>query len=264
MKRKSLRTFVQILLLGLLLGTSSSAYADAVSVTSASVTNLQIVPTSGTVVFTPQSSPATIAHAVVSDGFDGTSSRVESATRAETSISLGFAGAGAVSDFTDLSFSANSNVMLSGCLCSFESEGQAVLRKSFMIVGGSGNVDVNLSGLLVSMQTLMTDQFSFFAASDVLINLQVLDVSDSSSVHSFSFDSRLSIRPPTNSTVIEIERQLSEMFTLQFDKEYSLLVSVIANSRAAQNEIPEPASVLLLVSGLGFMAGFVKKWRAGL
>ena len=133
-----------------------------------------------------------------------------------------------------------------------------------MVVGGSGNVNVNLSALLVTMQTLMTDQFSLSAASTAIISLQVLDVSDFSTVHSFSFDSRLGIRPPTNSTVLEIERQLSEVFTLQFDREYSLVLIAIANSRAAQNEIPEPASVILLVSGLGLMAGFVKKWRAGL
>ena len=260
MKRTSLGTCV--LLLGLLLGISSSAHADAISITSASVTNLQLVPTAGTLVFTTQSSPATIASGAITDGFDGPSNRSESPTHAQASISLGFASAGADSNFTNTSFTANSNVMLSGCLCSFEAEGFAALRKNFMIVGGSGNVNVNLSGLLVTMQTLMTDQFSFFAASTTIIHLQVLDASNFSSIHSFSLDSRLNIRPPTNSTTLEMERQLSEIFTLQFDKEYRLDVTAIANSRAAQNEVPEPASVFLLVSGLGFAAGFVRKRRA--
>jgi hypothetical protein len=249
MRRKSLRTFLQILLLGLLLGTTSSAYADAISITSVSLSNLQIVPTAGMIVFTTQLSPAPArAHAVVTDGFDGPSSTSVSQTVAQTSINLGFAGAAAVSDFTNMSFSANSNVMLSGCLCSFEAEGFASLRKSFMIVGGSGNVDVNMSALLETMQ----------------MSLHVVDPADLISIHIFSFDSRLSIRPPTNSTLIETERQLSHVVTLQFDKEYILLLLVNANSRAGQNEIAEPASVVLLVSGLGFMAGFVKKWRTGL
>ncbi len=132
-----------------------------------------------------------------------------------------------------------------------------------MIVGGTGNVDVNISALLMTAQTLMTDQFSFFAASNVIINLQIADPSDFSIVHNFSFNNRLSIRPPTNSTALEIERQLSEAVTLVFDKEYSLRVSIFANSEAGQNEIPEPATMVLLVSGLGFMAGFVKKRRNG-
>ena len=132
-----------------------------------------------------------------------------------------------------------------------------------MIVGGSGNVDVNMSALLQTMQILMTDQFSFSAGSTALMSLHVVDPADLISIHIFSFDSRLSIRPPTNSTLLETERQLSHVVTLQFDKEYILLLLVNANSRAGQNEIPEPATVVFLVSGLGFMAGFVKKRRRG-
>ncbi|HEX7329904.1 MAG TPA: PEP-CTERM sorting domain-containing protein [Pyrinomonadaceae bacterium] len=260
MKRTSLGTCV--LLLGLLLGTSSSAHADAISITSASVTNVQIVPTAGTLVFTTQSFPATLANAVLTDGFDGPSNQSVSPTHAQASISLGFASAAADSNFTNMSFSANSNVMLSGCLCSWEAEGFASLRKNFMIVGGDGNVSVNVSGLLTTMQTLMTDQFSLSAGSTILVGLRVFDASDFSTVHSFSFDSRVAIRPPTNSSTTEIERQLSELFTLQFNKEYGLSITVIANSRAAQSEVPEPASVFLLVSGLGFAAGFVRKHRA--
>ncbi len=261
MKRKSSRTFVQILLFVLLLGTSATAYADAIAITSGSLSNIQIVPTSGTVVFTTPS--ATAAGGVVSDGFDDSSNRMESPTRSEASINLGFASAAAVSDLTNLLLSANSSVMLSGCRCQFEAEGQAFLRQGFMITGGTGNVNVNLSALLLSMQSVMTDQFSFFAASGVIFNLQVLNASDFSPVHNFSFTFRFSVLPPNNSAVMEFERQLSEIFTLQFGTEYILRASIFANSEAGQNEIPEPGSVVLLVSGLGFMAGVVKRRRMG-
>jgi hypothetical protein len=259
MTRKSPRIFIQILLFVLLLGTSATAYADAIAITSGSLSNIQIVPTSGTVVFTTPS--ATAAGAVVSDGFDDSSNRMESPTRSEASLNLGFANAAAVSDLTNFSLSANSSVILSGCRCQFETEGQAFLSQSFMITGGSGNVAVNLSALLSSMQSVMTDQFSLFAASSVIFNLQVLNASDFSPVHNFSFRNRFSVLPPDNSSIMEFERQLSEAFTLQFGTEYSLRASTFANSEAAQSEIPEPASVVLLVSGLGFMAGFVKKRR---
>ncbi len=261
MRRKSSKTFVQILLFVLLLGTSATAYADAIAITSGSLSNIQIVPTSGTVVFTTPSS--TEAVAVVSDGFDDSSNRMESPTRSEASLNLGFANAAAVSDLTNFSLSANSSVILSGCRCQFEAEGQAFLSQSFMITGGSGNVAVNLSALLSSMQSVMTDQFSLFAASSVIFNLQVLNASDFSPVHNFSFRNRFSVLPPNNSSIMEFERQLAEAFTLQFGTEYSLRGSLFANSEAAQSEIPEPASVVLLVSGLGFMAGFVKKRRTG-
>ena len=259
MRRKSPRTFVWILLLGILLCTSSSAYADAISITTVSLSNLQIVPTSGTIVFSlPASGVRTIASGAAANSFgEESGSHSLGPTRSEASTSVTFAGAGGLSDFANLSLNANSNVMLAGCICSAESEGLASLRTTFTIVGGSGDVDVNFSGLLQTMQTLMTDEFSLFAASDVRFDLQVLDVG------TFSFAFRPNIGP-NDSTVIEMQRQLSEVLTLQFNQPYTLLVFVGANSRGAQSEIPEPATAILLVSGLGFMAGFVKKWRTGL
>ncbi len=255
MTRKSLGLCV--LLLWLLLGSSSNAYADAISMTSVTLSNFQLVPTSGTIVFsTPQTGSRTAASAVAINSFDEESAnQSQSLTRSEASASVTFATANAVSDFTNLSFSANSNVMLSGCLCQAESEGLANLTATFMIAGGSGNVDVNFSGLLQTMQNLMTDQFSLFAASDARFSLQVLDVS------TFSVDSTLRIGP-NDFTTLENQRQLSQVFNLQFNQEYTLLVTLSANSRAAQNEVPEPATVVLLGSGLACVAGFVRKRRA--
>jgi hypothetical protein len=60
---------------------------------------------------------------------------------------------------------------------------------------------------------------------------------------------------------LQTQRQVSEVFSLQFGQQYNLIVFVGANSRAAQSEVPEPATVVLLVSGLGFMAGVVRKRR---
>lgn len=260
MTRKSLRTFVQVLLLGLLLGTSSSAHADAISMTAVNVTNIQLVPMSGTVMFfATQATPRGFASAVATDGFEGPSNQQQSPTLAQASINIGFAGASAVSDVTNLSLNANSNVMLADCVCAAESEGLASLRTSFMIVGGTGNVNVNLSALLGTTQNIMLDQFTLTAVSEARITFQVF----SGTTQIFSFDSTLRIGP-TGPTSQELERQLSEILSLQFNTEYTLSVLAIANSRATQSEVPEPASVILLVSGLGFMARFVKKRRTGL
>jgi hypothetical protein len=258
MGRKSLGTCV--LLLGLLLGTSSSAYADAVAITSVTLSNIQLTPTSGTIVFSPpQSGPRTAANAVAINGFgeeDG-SNQSESLTRSESSASVTFANANAVSDFTNLLVSANSSVMLSGCLCDAEAEGLAILRTSFMVIGGTGNVDVLFTGLVQSIQDLATDQLSLFAASDVDITMQV------AGVNVFSFDPRLRLSGGFNdSDNFEVQRQLSQILNLQFGQQYDIDIFVRANSRAAQNEIPEPATVVLLASGLGLTAGFMRKLRA--
>ena len=260
MTRELLRTCV--LLLGLLLGTSASAYADAVAITSITVSNFQLVPTSGSVVFLgPQFSPRTVAFATASNTatnglFEETSNITPSPTRAEASTNITFANASGVSDFPNLFLSANANVMLSGCSCTATAEGGAALHEIFMIVGGTGNVDVNVSALVQTVQDLVTDQLSLFAASDIDIDLQVAGVTV------FSFDPRLSIAF-LDSQNFETQRQLSQILNLQFGQQYNLDLFIRANSRAAQNEIPEPATVVLLVSGLGFMAGFVKKRRNG-
>lgn len=257
MGRKSLGTCV--LLLGLLLGTASSAYADAVAITSVSLSNIQLVPTSGTLVFSPpQSGPRTAANAVAVNGFGAEDSESQdSLTRSEGSASVNFANANSVSDFTNLLVTANSSVMLSGCVCDAESEGLAILRTSFMIVGGTGSVDVMFSGLVQSIQDLATDQMSLFAASDVDITMQV------AGVNVFSFDPRLRLSGGFNdSDNFEVQRQLSQILNLQFGQQYDIDIFVRANSRAAQNEIPEPATVVLLASGLGLTAGFVRKRRA--
>jgi hypothetical protein len=73
----------------------------------------------------------------------------------------------------------------------------------------------------------------------------------------FSFDSSLRIGP-NSSMDRETEQQLSGVLTLEFNKE-SLILTLGGNSIGS--EVPEPATVVLLVSGLGFMAGFVKKRR---
>ena len=255
MRRKSLGGCV--LLIVLLLGASSTAYADAVSSTQVTLSSLQIVPTAGTVVFSTPTfgSPTSASEAAVNSLEEEAGQHVQNPTHAEASVSITFANAGGVSDLASFTLSANTNVMLSGCLCSAETEGLAMIRQSFMIVGGSGNVDVTLSAVMQSIQNLITDQFSLGAASEARFFVSILDV------ESFSFDSQLRIIGPNGLTNLEMQRQLSEVITLQFGQQYNLLVSIGAISRATQNEIPEPATMVLLGSGLVFMVRVVRKRR---
>ena len=159
-----------------------------------------------------------------------------------------------LSDFATRALSVNTNVTLPGCRCEAETEANAVLRLGFTITGGTGAVDVTFSALAQSLQTLVRDEFSTFAVSEARIFLNVLGVT------TFSFDSLLRAMP-NEAITLETQRQISEVVTLQFNQQYTLLISLNAVSRAGQNEIPEPATVVLLVSGLGFMTGYVKRPR---
>ena len=259
MTRKSLRTCV--LLLALLLGASSSANADALSITSVSFSNFQIVPSSGTIVFTLPRTQA-LARATNSLGQESLELVVsESPTIVQqASASVTFANASAVGNPVNLSGSENSNATLSGCNCEAFAVGQTVLQRSFMITGGTGNVDVTFSALLVTMQTLMTDEFGVLASSNVLEAVHL----GSNSLFPF-FSTTIQIGPNSLRTS-NLEQQLSQTVTLQFNTVYRIDINLSANSTVVNQspaEIPEPATAVLLVSGLGFMAGFVKKRRNG-
>ena len=178
-----------------------------------------------------------------------------SPTRSELSSNITFASASGVADFPNGFLSTNGNVMLGCSNCTGRAEAGASFHEQFMITGGTGSVNVTLSALLQTVQNVVTDQFSLSAESDIFIDVQV------NRVNIFSVDSRLSIGP-NNSATIEMQRQLSQVLTLQFGQTNLFEVFVRVDSRAAQGEIPEPATVVLLVSGLASMAGFVKKRRA--
>ena len=257
MSRKSLRTCV--LLLGLILGTASSAYADAISTTSLTFTSFQIVPTSGTVVF---SLPSTQALARATNSL-GQESLELVASESPTAIhlasaSVSFANGFAIADPLNFIGSQSSNAMVSGCNCEAFGVGQTVLQKTFVITGGTGNVDVTFSAVLLTMQTVMTDEFGTFAGSNVLAGIHL----GSTSIFPTIF-SVVEIGP-NDSRVSNIQHQLSQVLTLQFNTIYRLDVTLSANSTVVNQspaEIPEPATAVLLVSGLGFMAGLVKKHR---
>ena len=247
---------IWVLLVGLVLGTASSAFADTLSLTTVTLTNLQIVPSSGTVVFsTPQfGSPTTASGAAANSLGEEDGDSAVSPTFAQAFTTVTFASAGGAAELSSMSLNAVTNVTLSGCGCSAENEGQGALRLSFMIVGGTGPVDVTFSALTETIQNLVTDQLSLFAVSETRIFLNVIDVA------TFSFDSSLRIGP-NEVTVRDTQRTISEVVTLQFNQQYNVLVSGLAVSRAAQTEVPEPATIVLLISGLGFMTGLVKKRR---
>ena len=260
MKRKSIRTCG--LLLGLLLGTASSAYADALSITSLTFSNFQIVPASGTIVFSLPNSHA-LARATNSLGEESLQVVNSDSPIAIqlASASVSFASGFAIADPLNFIGSQNSSATLSGCNCEAFGVGQTVLQKTFVITGGTGNVDVSFSAVLLMMQTVLTDEFGTFAGSDVLAGIHL----GSTSIFPTIF-SVIEIGP-NDSRVSKIQQQLSQVLTLQFNTEYRLDITLSANSTVvnqAPGEVPEPATVVLLVSGLGFMAGFVKKRRNGL
>ena len=249
MSRKPLRLFVQILLVGLLLGVSSTAHADAISVSAVTFSNFQITPAVGTVTFTPTAS-STVALATNSLGETApVMSNTFPIAQANTAVT--FTSSSAVANANTFSATANSLIALPACTCVASSAGQANLSATFVITGGDGNVNVNISALFTTMSSLMTDHNGAFDQSQVITTLTVDGVAIFDVTNVFNIFSN-------GSDVQSRIHQVSEAVTLAFNVPHTISVHIHAGS-FAENQVPEPATAVLLISGLGGVAGFLRK-----
>ena len=132
----------------------------------------------------------------------------------------------------------------------------ASLSGTFVILGGTGNVNVTISGLFTTLQSAMTDQFGLLAQSDVSYSIAVDDVLSFSNAFTV-----VAVGPNLSDQQSRMD-QITAAVSLQFNVPHTISIEIRAQSFGInEGEIPEPATVVLLFSGLGFMAGVVRKRR---
>ena len=255
MRVKSVKVFV-VLLFGLLLGASSNAHADTVVITSFN-SNVQFNPATGTAVFTPTGASARAgAMNSLGENQDITSNTFPIS---QSTVLVTFANASSSVSATNQTANATSFVSVGGCSCSASSFGQGIFTGTLVILGGEGNVDVTFSIMPFATGQVTTDQFGVRGQAEVFYNLLLNGVSV------LSQDQMLiEVEGPNRTGGFQLgPGGVSKVFSLQFGAVNTIefRMGALAFGMNEVSEIPEPASVVLLFSGLGFMARIFKKRR---
>jgi hypothetical protein len=253
MRFKSLKVFIGVLVFGVVLGASSTAYADTVAITSLTVSNLQFTAATGMAQFTPTS---TSARAVAQNSFGENIENINNTFPiAQATATVNSATTSGTANATTNTLSGSVSSSVSGCSCTASGFSVAILTGTLVITGTEGTVDVNVSALMSELRQLQTDQFGVRAIADLSFNLFV----DDSPVFSLQVDLFHPLEGPNRSVLLGGGSNLmSGTIRLQAGAEHTVRAVLVTGS-AAVSEVPEPATVVLLVSGLGFMTGVLKK-----
>jgi len=251
MTATSLKVFVRVLLFGLLLGAASTANADAISFISVNVSNIQFTPAAGSATFTVTGASAR-AQAGNTLGED---QNLMSSTFpvAQSAVVVNFASASGIANASNISVGGTAEANVSGCSCSAGSFSQSILTGTLVVLGGQGNAKVTVSGLFDGLTHLETDAFGKYVEVGWLFDVFVNGVS------LFSIDFINTRTGPNQLALTEFSNQLSRAITLQYGAVNTIEIR-LTPSALSINEVPEPATVALLISGLGFM-GVIRKRR---
>lgn len=253
MKVTSRKVFVRVLVFGLLLGAASTAYADALSITSFTVSNLQFTAATGTAQFTLTGASA---RADASNSFGQSVSNLSNDfPLAAATANVNFASANGTANATTVSLSGSSSASIGGCSCSAGSASVLTLTGTLVVVGTEGMVNVDISGLQTLLLHLETDEFGRYAESAINFDILVNGLP----VFSVQIDQLVSIGP-NGLADIQGSSQIARTISLQAGTENTILVRAVPSSLVI-NEVPEPATIVMLVSGLGFMTGLLRKRR---
>ena len=251
----SLKVFAPVLMFGLLLGASSTAHADSFSLTSFSFSNLQFTASAGTAQFT-----VTGASARADAGFNGgpqISNTSNSFPIAQTNAALNGVTAAATANAASRSVSAETTAFLGDCSCAAGSFGQGILTGTLVLSGADGPISVNITALQTLLLQVQTDAFGQYAESGLFFDMFV----NGNPVFSVQVEALHPITGPNLSAMVQGSQDISRFITLQGGSTNTITVRLQATSLVINNEVPEPATVVMLVSGLGVMTGVLKKRR---
>ena len=255
MRVKSLKLFVRLLLFVVVLGAASTAYADNVAITSFGISNLQFTAVTGTAQFTLTSASA---RAQAQNSFGQIVNNISNAfPLALATANVNFASGTAIANASGVSISGTNSASIGGCSCIANAFTVVTLTGTLVVTGAEGMVDVNISGLRTLLQHVETDQSGVRAESEILFNVHV----NVPLVFSVQVERLLPLSGPNQRIHAELVDQLSGTVRVQAGAQNSIFI-ILTTGAGVESEVPEPATIVLLVSGLGVMSGVLKKRRS--
>lgn len=259
MRGKRFRAFAVLLVAGILLFTPRSVSATAIAFSEITFSNLEISPAAGAVqllgpwrvqAFTQAQNSRGELAPVFDPDLDG-----DGMVNADAMVTFakghGEASAPAVPPNLNVTGSANSSVNIPGTtVAQASSVGRATLFNSFTITGGTGDVQGDFSADISGLLNVFTDRFGVKAETETTFTLEL----DGTPVL-FRHDP-LSVGP-NSSRSLPFSESLFATRTLQFDTPYFLLAEV--DSESSATNIPEPGTLVLLLTGAGVLAGYARR-----
>jgi hypothetical protein len=204
------------------------------------LTQLQILPASGSVLFLSPFTAAAFVNAQDSLGnADSNFDSQDDGTAAVSAAAL-LASAAASADAPNKLAGASSFVNIPQIEAAANSTAQGALLGVFQIVGTSGPVSVVLSAALSGNQTLITDSQGLLGTSELIFNLLLPDLSDPTVLF---MDNLLQVGP-SQALSSPLNKTLTSTVLLDANVSYFLIAQ--PDSESSGTNAPEPSSRWLL------------------
>jgi len=253
-RRASTSVAALVALLAISLLSAPALLAESASSSSISLTSLTITPASGTVVFTDPWSTFVFAQAQNSLGGFNQNENFSTGTLVQTNAFVQFASGQALADPVNLVLSAGSSVNIPtipvGPLAASSQGTAEIFNNTFMITGGTGQVNVTFNAVLNSLQTLFTDVHGISATSEVVfalaINGNIVLFRDSP----LAIGSNQFLQLPFNGNVGP------NSMMLDYNEDYTIDIELDAESFG--QSMPEPPTIALLFGGPAL--AFARRW----